>query len=91
MATTAAVLGAANARTAAGRLDRFDEVVVLEPSVEELERLVGELGDPRFAYLLGALPVLPLPDGTVDAVIGTDPEDPEIRRVLREGGRIESV
>jgi phospholipid N-methyltransferase len=86
---TAAVLGAAAARSALTRLDGFDEIVVLESSVQELERLVEELADPRLDYLLGALPVLPLPDASVDLLVGADPADAEVARVLRAGGRAE--
>jgi len=79
-----AILGAAAARGALERADGFDEIVVLEDSVDELERLQHELADPRLDYLLGALPVLPLPDGSVDLVIGADDEaHPEVVRVLR--------
>jgi hypothetical protein len=88
---TAAVLGAAAARKALARLGGFDEIVVLEPSVPELERLVAELADPRLDYLLGALPVLPLPDGSVDLLVGADPAEAEVVRVLRAGGRVEPV
>jgi len=77
------VLGAGAARAALGSFDGFDEVVILEPSVDELERLLAELADPRLDYLLGELPVLPLPDASVDRVIGGDGADPEVARVLR--------
>ncbi len=83
------MLGAAAARTALARLGGFDEIVVLEPSVAELERLVAELADPRLDYLLGALPVLPLPDASVDLLVGADPADAEVARVLRASGRAE--
>jgi hypothetical protein len=88
MSTTALVLGVEAARRSIGELDAFDEIVVLDPSSEELERLVAELGDPRLDYLLGALPVLPLPDASVDLLVGADPADPEVVRVLRPGGRV---
>ena len=78
-----AVLGADTARELLGGFDEFDEIVVLEPSVDELERLIAELADPRLDYLLGELPVLPLPDGSVDLVAGADAGDPEVARVLR--------
>ena len=82
MSTTAAVLGAAAARSSLDRLGGFDEIVVFEPSVNELERLLVELADPRLDYLLGELPVLPLPDGSIDRVVGDFvPDDPEITRV----------
>ncbi len=89
MSTTAAVLGAAAARESLGRLGGFDEIVVLEPSVTELERLIAELADPRLDYLLGELPVLPLPDASVDLLVGADPADAEVARVLRADGRAE--
>jgi hypothetical protein len=89
VSTTAAVLGAAAARESLGRLGGFDEIVVLESSVDELERLIAELADPRLDYLLGALPVLPLPDRSIDLLVGADPEDAEVARVLRADGRAE--
>jgi hypothetical protein len=78
-----AVLGAEAARTALASFDGFDEIVILEPSVDELERLLHDLSDPRLDYLLGELPVLPLPDASVDRVIGADGGHPEVARVLR--------
>ena len=89
MSTTAAVLGAAAARESLGRLGGFDEIVVFEPSVDELERLMTELADPRLDYLLGELPVLPLPDASVDLLVGADSTDAEVVRVLRPDGRAE--
>jgi hypothetical protein len=89
VSTTAAVLGAAAARESLGRLGGFDEIVVLEPSVNELERLLVELADPRLDYLLGELPVLPLPDASVDLLVGADSADAEVARVLRPDGRAE--
>ena len=89
MSTTAAVLGAAAARESLGRLGGFDEIVVFEPSVNELERLMTELADPRLDYLLGELPVLPLPDASVDLLVGADSADAEVARVLRPDGRAE--
>ena len=83
MSTTAVVLGAARVRDALDQLAEFDEIVVIESSVDELERLVEELADPRLDYLLGELPVLPLPDASVDRVIGGPPGDPEVARVTR--------
>jgi hypothetical protein len=76
-----AVLGAAHARD--GSFAGADEVIVLDPSPAALEQLLAEDYDPRFTYLLGELPVLPLPDGWVDDVVGADADDPELRRVRR--------
>ena len=89
MSTTAAVLGAAAARASLQRLDGFDEIVVLEPSVDELEHLIAELADARLDYLLGELPVLPLPDASIDLLVGADAADAEVARVLRPDGRAE--
>jgi len=86
-----AVLGAQAARQGLARFDGYDEIVVLESSVDELERLLQELADPRLDYLLGELPVLPLPDGSVDLVLGAEAGDPEVDRVLRSGGRAEAA
>ena len=83
MSGVVAILGADAARGTLESFDAFDEIVVLEPSVDELERLLRELADPRLDYLLGELPVLPLPDASVDRVIGGDAGDPEVVRVLR--------
>ena len=83
MSGTAAILGAAAARTALAELAHFDEIVVLEPSVDELERLIDELADPRLDYLLGELPVLPLPDASIDRLVGGPADDPEVARVTR--------
>lgn len=80
--STAAILGAGLVRGALPELDGFDEIVVIDPSVEALEQLEAELADPRLDYLLGGLPVLPLPDGSVHRVVGEfAPDDPEIARV----------
>ena len=83
MSVTAAILGAAAARVSLPELADFDEIVVLEPSVDELERLIDELADPRLDYLLGELPVLPLPDASIDRVVGGPADDPEVARVTR--------
>jgi hypothetical protein len=80
---TAAILGVENVRAALPELDGFDEIVVIDGSVDALERLESELADPRLDYLLGELPVLPLPDASVDRVVGAPPDDPEIARVTR--------
>ncbi|HZC30791.1 MAG TPA: hypothetical protein VE261_04675 [Gaiellaceae bacterium] len=78
----AAVLGASVARAHAARFDDYDEIIIFDSSPDELERLLAELEDPRLDYLLGALPVLPLPDSSVDFVLGADSADEEVARVL---------
>ena len=88
MSTTALVLGVDAARASLSDLGDYDEIVVLDSDVPALEALVSELGDPRLDYMLGALPVLPMPDASVDLLVGADPADPEVVRVLRPGGRV---
>jgi hypothetical protein len=88
LSTTALVLGVQAARAVLAELGDYDEIVVLDSDVVALEALVSELADPRLDYMLGALPVLPMPDDSVDLLVGADPDDPEVVRVLREGGRV---
>ena len=83
MSGVLAVLGADAARGALASFDGYDEVLILESSVDALEHLLAELADPRLDYLLGALPVLPLPDASVDRLLGGDADHPEVARVLR--------
>ena len=82
MSGMAAILGADRVREVLPELDGYDEIVVIDPSAEALERLEAELADPRLDYLLGELPVLPLPDASVSRIVGDfSPDDPEIARV----------
>ena len=59
-----------------------EDVIVVEHSAGELERLEREAADPRVFYLIGDPDVLPLPDASVDASVGEGVE-PELRRVVR--------
>jgi phospholipid N-methyltransferase len=88
LSTTALVLGVDAARASLPELGDYDEIVVLDSDVPALEALVSELADPRLDYMLGGLPVLPMPDHSVDVLVGADPDDPEVVRVLRPGGRV---
>jgi ubiquinone/menaquinone biosynthesis C-methylase UbiE len=82
MSRTVAILGADRVREVLAELGDYDEIVVIDPSAEALERLESELADPRLDYLLGELPVLPLPDASIDRIVGDfPPDDPEIARV----------
>ena len=77
-----AVLGVESADPAA--LEGADEVIVLDPSAEELLGLLEQVRDPRYSFLLGELPVLPLPDHWVDEIVGADAlADSELARVRR--------
>jgi len=85
--TTAAILGAELVQDALPGLGDYDEIVVIDPSVEALERLEAQVADPRLDFLLGGLPVLPLPDASVHRVVGDfAPDDPEIARVTAPQG-----
>jgi ubiquinone/menaquinone biosynthesis C-methylase UbiE len=60
-------------------------VYVVRSQVDELEELLGEahaVGVSGVAYLVGAAPVLPLPDGAVAAALG---------RIAMEDGAIAAV
>src|SRR5262249_17375567 len=74
-------------------------VYVVQSQVDELEELLGEahaVGASGVAYLVGAAPVLPLPDGAVAAALGRiatedgalDAVTDELARVLSAGGRV---
>ncbi len=74
-------------------------VYVVRSQVDELEELLGEAhaaGASGVAYLVGAAPVLPLPDGAVAAALGRIATDDgalaaaadELARVLSARGRV---
>jgi ubiquinone/menaquinone biosynthesis C-methylase UbiE len=74
-------------------------VYVVRSQVDELEALLGEahaVGASGVAYLVGAAPVLPLPDGAVAAALGRiatedgalDAVAEELARVLSADGRV---
>jgi ubiquinone/menaquinone biosynthesis C-methylase UbiE len=86
---------------ALGAHDRIGDgwVYVVRSQVDELEELLGQahaVGASGVAYLVGAAPVLPLPDGAVAAAIGRIATDngalvaaaEELARVLSAGGRV---
>ncbi len=74
-------------------------IYVVRSQVDELEELLGEAhaaGASGVAYLVGAAPVLPLPDGSVAAALGRiamedgalGAASDELARVLSAGGRV---
>ena len=76
-------------------------VYVVRPGVDALEELLGAAhvaGTSGLAYLVGELPVLPLPDGAVAAALGWVAADAgavgaaaaaaELARVVPTGGRV---
>jgi ubiquinone/menaquinone biosynthesis C-methylase UbiE len=67
-------------------------LLVVDESVDELERLRHASAAPNVFYLIGTVEVLPLTDSSVDEVIATGGIRPEAAgewfRVLRSGGRL---
>ena len=60
-----------------------DELLIaVDPSADRLEDLMRRHPDPRISFLIGDGTVIPLPDRSVDKVLGEGSEA-EIRRVLR--------
>jgi hypothetical protein len=61
-----------------------EDIIVIAATAARLEQLEREARDPRVAYLIaiGEPDVLPLPDASVDAVLG-EGDEAELRRVLR--------
>ena len=80
---TVLVLDGARLGEALGRAGDED-VIVVDHSAAELERLELEAADPRVFYLIGDPQVLPLPDGSVDLALGGGVKL-ELGRVLRSG------
>ncbi len=57
-------------------------LIVVDPSASTLEALEREFPDPRITFLVGDGNVIPIPDASVDRVLG-DGSESELRRVLR--------
>jgi len=76
----------------ANRVAPEGDVLVVDESVDALERLRRDTAAPNVFYLLGSIEVLPLTDASVDEVLATDvfrPDAPaECFRVLRPGGEV---
>ena len=64
------------------RMGEDEDVIVMDESAERLEVLEDEVADPRVWFIIGGPEVIPLPDDTVDEVVGTD-ASPEVVRVTR--------
>lgn len=87
-------LGAGTGKLTAALVDRGLDVVAVEPSEAMRARLAAQL--PGVPALAGTAEDLPLPDGSVDAVLvaqawhWVDPSRalPEVARVLTPGGRL---
>ena len=76
----------------AARVAPDGDVVVVDPSVDRLERLRLASAEPDVTYLVGEPAVLPLPDESVDGLwLASAPDPaaaPELFRVLRAGGKV---
>ena len=62
------------------------DVLVVDESVDELEELRARTRAPNVFYFIGCADVLPLPDASVDEVVGTassSEAQSELERVLR--------
>ena len=59
-----------------------DDLIVLEGSADVLERMEDEIADPRVWFMIGDADVIPLPDRSVDEVVGV-PSSGEVTRVTR--------
>jgi ubiquinone/menaquinone biosynthesis C-methylase UbiE len=57
-------------------------LIVVDPSADRLEELQRAFPDPRITFLIGDGVVIPVPDQSVDRVLGEGSES-ERRRVLR--------
>ena len=81
---TALVVGADSGLLAVEleRMGENEDVIVLDASAERLQVLEDEVADPRVWFMIGDADVIPLPDGTVDEVVGAD-ASPEVERVTR--------
>ena len=58
------------------------DVIVIEDDVDELERIRTECDAPNVSFLIGSSAVLPLPDQSVDSILGSV-DEAELARVLR--------
>jgi arsenite methyltransferase len=86
-----------------GALDRLGmdgSVVCLDVAADHLERIWEVRADPRLSLLVGDADVVPLPDASVDVVLGRSALAAtrngadavrELHRVLRSGGRVSLV
>ena len=73
-----------DAMLVAGALDRLgdDDLIVLEGSAGVLEQMEDEIADARVWFMIGDVEVIPLPDASVDEVVGV-PGSAEVERVTR--------
>jgi hypothetical protein len=61
-------------------LGEDDGAIVLDPSAAALEEVERAVRDPRVWYQIGDGDVVPLPDRSVDRVLGDGPDVARVRR-----------
>jgi ubiquinone/menaquinone biosynthesis C-methylase UbiE len=67
---------------ALARLGGDELLIVVDPSADRLEELQRRFPDPRVTFLIGDGAVIPIPDRSVDHVLG-DGVEAEVHRVVR--------
>jgi ubiquinone/menaquinone biosynthesis C-methylase UbiE len=67
---------------ALAELGEDELMIVVDPSADRLEELEERYPDSRITWLIGDGVVIPIPDDSVDRVLG-EGSDSELRRVLR--------
>ena len=80
-------IGSSDPDALAERVAPDGDVLVVDESVDVLEELRAKTRAPNVFYLLGWPEVLPLPDASVDEVVGPPPTADAVRelaRVLRQ-------
>jgi ubiquinone/menaquinone biosynthesis C-methylase UbiE len=81
--STVLVVGADSSLVEGALADLGDEdLVVVDASVERLEAIEEEVEDPRVWFMIGDAEVIPLPDDSVDEVVGISGSS-EVERVTR--------
>jgi hypothetical protein len=84
--TTVVAIGPEDAAALAEGVAPDGDLLVVAESVDVLEDLRARTPAPNVFYLLGCAEILPLPDASVDEVVGAQPGEEaqaELERVLR--------
>ena len=79
-------IGSSDLAALAERVAPDGDVLVVDESVDVLEELRATTRAPNVFYFVGCTEVLPLPDASVDEVVGAPPNNEarvEFHRVLR--------